>query len=860
MLAVPAFRTIADATVYQDDAVWYRFYPVPNRPRVRLDDAGNPVFLLVKYALSDAEREAHPELPPGGGYLNVDVAFRLTDAQRTAIAADLQAWVDTEFARRRAGSANEQASVAGMAAPPPVEFGTPTYTGGAVALDAPQSTQLVSRRVAEGAPSLLADNVAVFSLDLTNEGATFMERTLVNGGDATDLTPIQVRYDLQFWARLPAVRIHVSADSERIYEQTRKVMDGAGVDHCTTYDFAYSDISTESAAVAGLIDVQIDTGSGSVDEPIVAELRRYALDMMQQLIESNFFTTDPALGLPPAGQDDLPLDDNPKNDKKYLRKTYDAATMKLELNLEQRSVVQWPIHPQATLETFFHGMTPAELNRFVRVVSLNDPFFQSLNLDARCFATFEAGGLEAVQVDVRYAGRDANGDRQEKLHTFTFTDNLPQTWNPALIGTERAYESRYRVKFAGRDFGGWTSWEPNDAPDLNIAVPETGRLNLEIRVGDVDFTGLVRQVQVTVAYEDPAAGIAREEKTIVLDAQHLTETYTRTLFDIVRQPVQYKRRFVLQSGDVVEDALWRTLRGPQLVVNQPAEGILNVRLLPAGDGWSDVAQVIVDLRYTDPANSFVAEESLSLKTNAEFRTWTVVLRDKTRRTFDYRINASYKDGRFEQTPFRSHTGEETLPIVVTAPPRHAITLISDRLDFAAAPLTEVTLRHAATGATETFVMRDKSPQVWRVDVAPDTPLRFSAAITHFPADGDPVTVPPFEETDPILVLPPYRAPQPGTLAVQVLPTLLDFTQTPLVTVDLEYEDDANDIRLVNSLAFGDKTPQTWTFPVADLNRKLIGYRITYFVAPDMQPHVMEMQFQEKPLLVIPRRPESGAGP
>ena len=79
MLKVPAFRTVDGVTVYADDTLWHRFYPVADQPRVRLDADGQPVFLLVKYALSDEELARNPTLPRGGGYLNVDVVFELDD-------------------------------------------------------------------------------------------------------------------------------------------------------------------------------------------------------------------------------------------------------------------------------------------------------------------------------------------------------------------------------------------------------------------------------------------------------------------------------------------------------------------------------------------------------------------------------------------------------------------------------------------------------------------------------------------------------------------------------------------------------------------------------------------------------------
>ncbi len=105
-------------------------------------------------------------------------------------------------------------------------------------------------------------------------------------------------------------------------------MDGTGTDHCTTYDFQQTDMDTSLADISGLIDVKIDPGSASVDDEVMQELRQYALDMMQQMIESNFFTDDPADGYYPGLDDEIPeefLEEKRKgqrrngNSKKYLK-------------------------------------------------------------------------------------------------------------------------------------------------------------------------------------------------------------------------------------------------------------------------------------------------------------------------------------------------------------------------------------------------------------------------------------------------------------------------------------------------------------------------------------------------------------
>ena len=97
-----------------------------------------------------------------------------------------------------------------------------------------------------------------------------------------------------------------------------------------------------SAEVAGLITVQIDTGSGSLDDAVIAELRRYALEVMQQLVESNFFTDDPGEAHRPTGPGDVPdeaLSGRRDKTKKYLRKQQDSMHVKLELSLEQNQAL-----------------------------------------------------------------------------------------------------------------------------------------------------------------------------------------------------------------------------------------------------------------------------------------------------------------------------------------------------------------------------------------------------------------------------------------------------------------------------------------------------------------------------------------
>ena len=70
---------------------------------------------------------------------------------------------------------------------------------------------------------------------------------------------------------------------------------------------------------------------------------------------------------------------------------------------------------------------------------------------------------------------------------------------------------------------------------------------------------------------------------------------------------------------MIENNEWAPVQGRQLVVNQPSEAVLDVSLLPSGNGWADVVAVMVDLEYEDRANAVSIRDTITLKTLGGFR-------------------------------------------------------------------------------------------------------------------------------------------------------------------------------------------------------------------------------------------------
>jgi len=336
MLKLPAFKhfqfdTGETATVFQDDHKFWVFYIIPGFPTVRMDPNGNPVFLLIKYAFSDESREENPELPRGGGYMVFDSELKVSADHQEAIVGDLQDWVDAEWERLKhlpddrirtlrmgatfIDSIGQHWSNSGMAGGPMASVGTstdltlrmpgtgftppstsapapavvigePLWKEGKVTMTAPASAGLVQNKVGERPASLIGNNVAAFSLDLTADGATFMQKTLVSpdGSGATDLTPIQVVYELTMLAKLPPARLYIKFNTAEVYHAVQELFHEHN--NCTD-DYFTSENMMTAAIESGLITVKIDMG-GVTDDDLEQMMMQQATSTVQQLLTERF--------------------------------------------------------------------------------------------------------------------------------------------------------------------------------------------------------------------------------------------------------------------------------------------------------------------------------------------------------------------------------------------------------------------------------------------------------------------------------------------------------------------------------------------------------------------------------------------
>lgn len=904
MLKIPSFRRIGDVTVHQDDAVWYRFYLVASRPTIRRDAQGRPVFLLVLHRFSEQAREADPTLPRGAGYMSFDVELSIDEATTAAIEHELQTWVNEEHERRPHAPGSS---------PPTVQLAAPLLSGGTVAMHTTQSERLTTGRLGQAPASLVAGSTAVFNVDLTEEGASFMRGTLLTeeGGGGTDLTPVQVVYDLTMWARLPSVRITISADSRRVHETLQKVSETNRDDPCTPQEvesYRENGLSSSALRESGLVRVEIDKGDATVPEEAMESLQEFAFDLFDKMITERFlvpaqedlqaldFDDDaPEIhGLDPGWVAILHTEPNyrgeslevreslgnlgavhndkvrslqlrgghtltlysgeghtgtsrvfrsshsflphqvtrrsrsvritrPPTTRSRLRKTIDHATMQLRIEIDRSQVVEWPVGGQATLETFFAGMSAQELAR--HVVEVREDAFQTLAVDVRAIVDFARSSVAAVEVHVEYpAGAVGGGDPPTNTFTFDATQTAPERFDPAVVDHERSYRFRYRLIYDDGVETEYTQWETTTRRDLNIAALDPGKVALDVSAASLNWK-LMSAVVVTLSYDHPDGDVPSVERTFELTELTPVGRWEHRLRKQLDGDVQARFTYRMKDEKVVEGQPQSLPASSNLLVVRPPQvDVLDVGLVPAGD-WSDVVQAVVQLEY-DAGGGIVYDESFRFTAIDQHAEWQVLLRDPTRRTFGYRVLVTYKNGNVETHPRKTLTGDQQIPIMV-GEPKHAISVLSSLIDFAATPTVSVALDYH--GNTKVLTFTKPGTEVWKPPRDAEGRRDYSYEITWYTPDGQELRSGRERTDDEQLVLTRPVLPRAGKLEVIVRGFAVDFAATPFVDVQLRWSDGASEESTLLTLHEGQRTA-TWSIDIGDRTQRRYSYAITYNLA------------------------------
>ena len=905
MLKLPAFKHFQfedgrAVTVYQDDAKFWRFYLLADFPQVRVLETGEPVFLLTEYKFSDQSREENPDLPRGGGYLVFDAELRVEKTDYDTIVEELQSWVEGEWERLKQGPddrirtlkynsvmkdtlgahwgnaghhggarANERVesetslTMPGTGeAPPPmdaeaptVEIGEPLWTEGVVKMNAPSAPGLVNGVIGERKASLVGNNVAAFSLDLLPDGATLMRKTLVNedGSGATNLTLIQVEYNLKMLAKLPPARLYIKFNTASVYHAMQELFhehDSSGCDD----DYFTSETMMSTAIEAGLLTVKVDMG-GITDEDLQETLISQAMQQTRQLLTDRFAKKERAPMEEWADEDVQ----NSGREIYRLKRVQEVDMTDFEMDMAIEPTIEYEVAPQGTLATFLRD---EDMSPYVRTVDLDDDFFKTLSLSARAFANWADDDVAFVELHVEYGdlGNSSTFGTGENLKTqsFTFTpeDTEPKKWDPALIDGNRQFRYRWRVGFEGREPTEWVNEGLTTTRNLNVSVETPGKLDVEVTGVGLDFANVIDAVLVHMTY---GTGSDRIANSVLLTADSVSDRWSQVLYRDYDEAISYEVEYLLKTGKTIKSQHLTDGPTQNILVPRPDIDVLDVTLLPAGN-WNNVIQAVASLRYSDADNSYHADAQYLFKGAREFKKWAVLQLNPDYKEFEYKVLATFENGDTQETDWMPRQGDEAVPVRIEGPPRLEVKVTGAVLDYASTTLVKIDLRYEdADGDISDLasysLQKPEDVYTWSVPIREDGPRNYFHKITYYPVQGDPVERDEVETDTELIVVPRYSIPKVGA---DFNPVLQNFAITPAIEVNLTYDDEERGVSERMTLVFTEKQRQSWHIPVADEAPRGYVMTITWFY-PDGASAESTPVTLEKPSVLLPPAPPQEIG-
>jgi hypothetical protein len=255
-------------------------------------------------------------------------------------------------------------------------------------------------------------------------------------------------------------------------------------------------------------------------------------------------------------------------------------------------------------------------------------------------------------------------------------------------------------------------------------------------------------------------GSQRKETEFTFDAQKQSTRWVEVIARTVTEPYGYQVTFVDKNNQRIEEEP-KTARSKTLILNYPLLEELEVAVVPAGSFGPGglLSQVVVALRYHDPANDYRADDLITLTKEGESKFWKVPLLDKNLREYEYLVTIFYSDGVQREIDWRKTdktilpAGEEFSYRVDILP--YLLKTAPGGYQFGTVHLTfDDRLAQPPVHAEKTLQVTDfTKPLVWRFRLGAPDRHTYKYQLTLFKSNNERVELPPTEESREVLVLP-----------------------------------------------------------------------------------------------------------
>jgi hypothetical protein len=736
MLALPAIQQFGDVTVYADTDLDYRFYALPNVPRLRYGPDGKPVFEFLKYRFDPADVPDTPGAPKGGGYIQFDTQLVVPDDVKAKIVAALQSNLDKKY------------QPSGQKAPP-VELAPVWYVGDdktAVSLitmqPKPDGTGMVTNILGSGKPSLTGDNTASFAMELSQNGAALFWQACQMA-----TLPIAVVYDVKFMAAIPAMRMHVWLYSSQMHQFDQSISKDIDDSVCDSTDETYTNNMREIFSKYNFAGVSVTSTDPGVS-PETAQLIKDMTDNGWSLLESTLKDDMKDKFDPTKDADKGEAGDFNNTIRNYLQ----SYTEQLDLTYSANQTLPFPIHPQGTLQGFLktpgpNGALP-DPKDFFKEVSLDDPFFKMLQVRVHCNADFQNDPIFSVKVHIEYGSTV-----QDLLFTDSATPQTFKAYRDAALGNKYKYWMEVNYKNSDRVYK--TSEVETDETQLVPSVNELGILRVQLAAGSIQWDRTA-SAEIHITYEDSSNNVAASEDVYMIKPDAPSATWSRQIFAPVVNPYKYKCIFIQKDSQRVETD-WIPAQSPLLLIDDLYQDHVAVEFI-ASSSFDKIDKIVLDMSYQDTDHTYSVDDKFELKAGQDTYSWIVPIFKGATKQFKYRSTVAYKDGHTTQSDWKTVNGSQTVVVGEIFADTLSINCMTDLIDFTAVKLVKVvcTYQDAAhqIDASEDFVFKtdQRTAQPWQLGIMDAAKRQFSYSVTYYMADGTSRAVPATATTDPTIVL------------------------------------------------------------------------------------------------------------
>ena len=725
MLRIDKVEVIEGVTVYGDDALDYVFYPIPEAPRFRVDDKGQPIFKFLKYRMPIERAEGKK----GGGFAFFDTEFTLTPAQSEAVKSALDARV--------------AASHPGSGQPKEAQIGTITYLKGtANLLLSEASGTLIEAVKSAGKPSLFGKNISSFMVEFTPEGATLFEEALQGQGGV-----VQVVYDLFFSVKLPPLTASAWFNASKFYSFYQEI----DIEWNMWSEDDYRETLRETFTEHEAMGVETNFTFALPDAEEDKKLKNRIRDMMHSSLEDaveRMMIEDIA----PVAEEGRKPPEDIENVTRDLSVTKVAS---FSMNYQENTAIEWNFAPQGTLP----NITTLSDNEgkaivwsdYASEVDLDDPFFKQLNVTVAVNADFEKLPIHSIEVHLEYH----QGDEHEiKEFVFEKPDDRSQ-FQTYIANDNWKYTYWYEVNYVGSSKTFTSEKIETDEQYLTINVDDIGIVAVDVQVGDLNFEQ-VTSAQVTVRYEETGVEPVEEQFALGAEPDKRTHLFQKLIFKPRTAPYRYRVDYFMKDGKQIS-ADWVSADGSPLYINDPFGATKTVAVRGLGD-FSKIGQIFVDLVYEDAANSYTQNTSVTLSAAGKtFHDWSFPVIGSGGGTVTYSGQIQYADGTVKEIP-KTVADSSTVLVGEEIADRLNVALVPDLLDWDQVKLAKVSLLYEdptnqVREATDfIFSPTARVAASWEVALKDLGRIEYKWKASYFLVDGTEKTVDWQTTTDASIVL------------------------------------------------------------------------------------------------------------